>query len=361
VARAPLAEAAACIARLLPARSLHSSPTSVVLRGDQAGLSVAGADGEVSVQVRVPAAVHCDGEVAVPRRVFADTLAALDTPEVRLAVEGARLAIRTSGARFALPSLDVAADPGLVVLPPTAGVFAGSVLRSAAAVAGASSHDGALPIFTGVRITSSGGRLSLVATDRYRMAAATVPWQPAEGADDLATLVPAALVTEICRQASSAETVRVHASGDRFGLAWDGCTVVATSLAGSFPDRQLASLLDVQPACVIEVEADALSAAAQRALPYAGPHSQVALRAADGLIQVSGRDPLCGESEESVKASVRGTHLTVLYQVRFLVDALRPFAGQVLTVRMQAGMRATAFTAPAGDLTYLVVPMRDKP
>ncbi|MEJ3750108.1 DNA polymerase III subunit beta [Actinomycetes bacterium KLBMP 9797] len=378
-ATAPLAEAAARIARLLPSRSPYGAAATVLLRADAAGLSLTASDAELSVWVEVSAMTHTDGVVAVPRRAFADTLAALDAPEVRLAVEGSRLAIRAAGARFALPVLDAASQSSPAELPPLAGTIAGTALGVAGPVAGAASRDGALPIFTGVRVRSDGDRLSLIATDRYRMGAASLSWQPATApptetttaaaettttaagtaAVEVAALVPAGLLAEICRQAGKAAAVRVHAGRDRFGLSWDGCTVVAASLAGPYPDRQLEGLLDIQPECVVELAADALAGAVQRAMPYAGPHGRVTLRTGDGVLQISGRDPLNGESEEAVKASVRDDHLTTHFQARLLLDALRPFTGQTVTLRMQAGLRATAVTAPGVDLTYLVVPMRD--
>src|SRR5687767_12431946 len=108
---APLAAAATRVARLLPVRAPLSG---VLLRAAADGLWLLASDGEVSVRVRVPAQVHEPGEVVVPRRAVADTLAALDAPEVRLRVEGSRLAVRAPSARFALPLL----DPGAVLPPP---------------------------------------------------------------------------------------------------------------------------------------------------------------------------------------------------------------------------------------------------
>lgn len=236
------------------------------------------------------------------------------------------------------------------------------MLRAAAVpVASAASREHALPIFTGVRLRSRDDRLSLVATDRFRMAAAYAPWQPQRGAA-VDALVPAALLAEVAKQAGRADTVVVHADGDRFGLAWDGGSVVATSLGSPFPDQQIDRLLDTRVECAVEVEADALAAAVDRAAPYAGPHGKVVVHAADGVLVVRGSDPLGGESEETVKASVRGDQLTRSYQARFLLDALRPFTRRTVLMQIQSGMRATVFTAEPGedhvDLRYLVVPMR---
>ncbi len=150
----PLAEAAARLARLLPVRATGPAHAGVLLRADGDGLLLVAADGEVSARLRVPAVVHGRGEVLVSRRGLAETVAALGTPEIRLVAEGSRLAVRTPGARFALPSLGTRdgrdAHRVAAALPRRAGQVAGSALRAAVApVAGAASREHALPIPAG--------------------------------------------------------------------------------------------------------------------------------------------------------------------------------------------------------------------
>jgi DNA polymerase-3 subunit beta len=361
------------MARLLPSRSTQPAHAGVVVTADDLGLLLVAADGELTVQFRVRATTHDPGDVVVSRRAMTETLAALTTPEVRLVVEGHRLAVRMPGARFALPRLGNA-QLTPAGLPPMVGTVVGAELAAAAVpVAGAASREHALPIFTGVRLRSRGDCLSLVATDRYRLACASVPWQPVdtegvgtEGVDTeraVEALVPAAVFAEACKQAGRADAVRVHAGGDLFGLAWDGGSIVTSTLGDAFPDAQLDRLVDVTPECVIEVESDALAAAVDRAGRCGGVHGRVAVQAVDGAVLIRASDPLSGESEETVKATVRGGHLTRCYQARLLSDALRPTARHTVQLRIQADLRPTAITGTGGpaaavDLRYLVVPMR---
>jgi DNA polymerase-3 subunit beta len=356
---AALAEAATRIARLLPARVPQPALAGVLLTADGDGLGLTATDGELTARARVPATVHEGGRVVVSRRGLADTLAALTTPEVRLAVEGSRLAMRTSGARFALPQLG-GEYPPCADLPPIAGEVSGPELRAAAVpVAGAASREHALPIFTGVRLRRDGDRMTLLATDRYRMAWAAVPWRPAGGDGGVDALVPAGVLAEMVRQAGRSDRVAVHGDGRLFGLSWADGSVMVSHLDGGFPDAQLDQLLGLAPACEVEVDADALAGALDRAEPYGGVHGRVTVETGDGVLLVRASDPLAGEAEETVKASVRGDHVTRSYQGRYLADALRPFARRTVLVRVQEGMRATEFTGqPDLDLRYLVVPMR---
>lgn len=360
----PLAQAAARMSRLLSARPARPAHSAVSLRADESGLLLVACDGELTVRVRVPATTHDPGEAVVSRRGLTNTLAALAAPQVRLIAEGTRLAVRTPGARFALPHLGEA-QPVPVELPPALGTVAGAWLRAVAVpVAAAASREHALPIFTGVRLRSHDGRLRLLATDRYRLASASIPWQPiGGGARAVDALVPAAALAETAKQAGRSDSVAVHADADLFALAWDDGSAVTATLGAAFPDTQLDRLLDVVPDCVIEVEADALAGAVDRASRYAGEHGQVVVQAIDGGLLVRASDVLSGESEETVKAAVRGAHVTRFYQARLLSDALRTAARHSVEMRVQAGLRATEFTVTDGDrsavqLRYLVVPMR---
>src|SRR5689334_14642220 len=209
---AELAGAAAEVARLLPTRVLDPVLAGLRIKAGHA-VEIAGSDQEHGVRLTVNATVHTEGEVLVPAKPLAATLQALDDPQVRLKVEGQRLAIRTPSSRFAIPLLDLNDHPGIPELPPRKGHVDAEKLRIIAAVAGAASKDDALPIFTGIRIQSDAHKLHVMATDRYRMAYATLPWEQ-EGQLDL--LVPAKPLVEAARQATG--EVGLHANEDRIGL-----------------------------------------------------------------------------------------------------------------------------------------------
>ncbi|TNC27749.1 DNA polymerase III subunit beta [Amycolatopsis alkalitolerans] len=352
---AGLASAAAELTRLLPGRTLDPVLSGVLLTATAPGLVLAASDREHGLRLARQAIVHSEGAALVAARPLAETLRALEAEQVRLVVEGPRLAIRAPGARFALPLLDIELHPGVPEPPPAAGTVPGEELRTAlAAVAGAVSREDALPIFTGIRMWTDGGRLTLLTTDRYRMARCVLPWPGAA----LDVLVPASALVDLARRLDG--PVTVHTDADRFGLSWAGDAFSTALLAAPFPDDRVRGLLRTEVSGTVELAADTLAAAVRRATPYAGPRGTVTLTAWDGEVRVHSSDPGSGESEESVKAGVSGQHHTASYQARYLLDALRPFADRTVLMEQQESLRPTVFTGEAGqvELTHLVVPMR---
>jgi DNA polymerase-3 subunit beta len=356
-ATSDLAGAVADVARLLPARTFDPLLSGVLLTADQDGVVLAGTDRERTVRLRRPALVHTDGSVLVPGRPLAETLRALDVPEVRLTVEGSRLAVHTPRARFALPVLDADLYPGVPAAPALAGRAAGRpLLRALAAVAGAASKDDALPLFSGVRVRSIGDSLRLVATDRYRLAVAELPWQ---AVTDLDVLIPGTLATEIARQAAGTTELALHAGPDRAVVLWPDAELGTALLATPFPDehRHLGTTGDAR----LTLTADALLAAVRRVGLYADGRGAVALDLGDGEVRVRAGGADLGEADESVKATVTG-RLTQHYRVRYLVDALRVFGDRAVHLDIKAGLKSTVLTAAEPDddglaLSYVVMPI----
>ncbi|MEV6873619.1 DNA polymerase III subunit beta [Amycolatopsis sp. NPDC051128] len=341
-----LSAAVSAASRLLPARS------GLRLRADAAGLRVAGSDPDLTVRFDCPATTHTDGSVVVPAAPLAETLKMLDTELVRLVVEGSRLALRLDNARFALPLLSsgaAAPDASLTRVSEVDGTAFASALRI---VAGTAAKDDPLPLFTGVRL-QAGDRLTLTASDRYRMAVARLPLR-APGSLDV--LVPAVLLTEAARQARG--VVGLHLGPGRFGLSWEGGLVGTAVLDAGFLSEE--SIPSGAVDTTVSLDADALAAALRRVGVYAEDRRVLTLEVGDAQVRLASARQDTGEAEETLKADVLGGRTSPSFQARYLLDALQAFTGERVVLSIQPGMRACVLRAAEPgevELTYYLMPM----
>ncbi|MFJ9781655.1 DNA polymerase III subunit beta [Amycolatopsis sp. NPDC101161] len=341
-----LSAAVSAASRLLPARA------GLRLRADAAGLTVAGNDPDLAVRFDCPATAHTHGSVAVPAAPLAETLKMLDSELVRLAVEGSRLALRVDNARFALPLLSTEAGPPVLELSPVSEVDGLAFASALRIVAGTASKDDPLPLFTGVRLQAD-DRLTLTASDRYRMAVARLPLLSPGSLD---VLVPATLLTEAARQARG--TVGLHAGPGRFGLSWPGGLVGTAVLDAGFlsEDSIPSSAVDTR----VSLSADALAAAVRRVGVYAEDRRVLTVEVGDTQVRLASARQDAGEAEETLKADVSGGRTSPSFQARYLLDALQAFAGERVELSIQPGMRACILkSAEPGEveLTYYLMPM----
>lgn len=345
-----LARAAARLVKLLPQRLVDPVLGGVVLDAATDSLTVAGTDRERSITLSTTAHVHGAGRALVPLRPLAETLRHLDDPDVRLVVEGSRLAVRTPRARFAVPLLELDRHPGVRPCPPAAGTLSAGFAAPAGTVAAAASRDDALPVFTGVHVRGRDEHLVLVGTDRFRMAVATVPWSPST--DELDVLVPSSLLAEVAKQAPDGAEVTLHADRDRVGFSWPGTEISTTVLDAGFPaeSRHLDPAFDG----TVEVDAEALAGAVRRVSPYAGDAGSVRFEVDEAELRVRADDPQVGDADEAVKATVSGDRVTLAFQPRYLADALQAFGARTVRIGLRSGARHSSVISaahPDGDLS----------
>src|SRR6201994_4189208 len=170
VERDHLADAVAWTPRALPAR-----PTAPVLAGMRlhagAELPLSTFDYEVSAQATVPGIPDEEGAALVPGRLLAEIVRSLPAKPVDLATDGTRATLKCGSATFTLVLLPEEEYPTLPEMPPLTGSAGRDRAASATSqVAIAAARDDTLPALTGIRIEISGDSLTLVATDRYRLA-----------------------------------------------------------------------------------------------------------------------------------------------------------------------------------------------
>lgn len=328
VERDQLAEAVAWVARSLPSR-----PPVPVLGGvlldvgsdrDGDALTVSGFDYEVSATVGVAATIADGGRTLVSGRLLADITKALPAQPVEISVEGARASITCGNARFSLPTMPVEDYPQLPTHPALAGELAGDAFAQAVnQVAVAAGKDDTLPMLTGLRLEISGSSLTLVATDRFRLAMREFTWQPAEDLEDVNVLVPARTLAEAAKSlGGSGTTVRLAlASGEGLlGLTGSGRSTTARLLDAEFPPYR--QLLPSEHTCRAVLDVSTLTESIKRVSLVAERGSQVRLEFGDNSLRLSAGGDDEGSAEEELPVDYSGEPITVAFNPGYLVDGL---------------------------------------
>ncbi|HEY6297751.1 MAG TPA: DNA polymerase III subunit beta, partial [Streptosporangiaceae bacterium] len=239
VERDVLAEAVAWVARSLPTRPVLPVLSGLLIQAAPDGLSLACYDYEVSARIAVPAEVTEAGIALVPGRLLAEITRSLPALPVEVGEaddDSGDLVLTCGPASFSLVTLPLREYPPLPELPRLAGTVDGGALATAIGqVTPAASRDDTLPVITGVNVEIEGDLITLVATDRYRLAIRELSWSPAEpepGPGARSTLlVPAKTLADAARMMTPGVPVRImlHAGGP----AKAGGSSRATDPAGS--------------------------------------------------------------------------------------------------------------------------------
>ena len=99
-------------------------------------------------------------------------------------------------------------------MPGASGSLRGDVFAAAVAqVAVAAGRDDTLPVLTGVRLEIEGEKITMAATDRYRLAVRELAWTPEQPGLSAIALVPARTLADTAKTLASADKVTVALAG----------------------------------------------------------------------------------------------------------------------------------------------------
>jgi DNA polymerase-3 subunit beta len=407
VERDVLADAVAWVARSLPSRPVLPVLSGLLLRAAPDGLTLSCFDYEVSARIRVDAEVAEPGTALVPGRLLADITRSL--PGLPVEVDDADdLTLTCGAASFSLVTLPIAEYPRLPELPRLAGTVDGGALATAIGqVTPAASRDDTLPVITGVNVEFDGDLITLVATDRYRLAIRELGWNPAGPGGRSTLLVAARTLADAAKMMTPGVPVKIMTRGEAqpgkrgeadpagalraadamIGFESGGRRLTTRLIAGEYV--KYSSKFPGDFGSRAEMPAAPLAEAVRRVALVAERGSSVRLSFEPGRVTVEAGAQGQARARETVAADFSGEESAIAFSPQYLADGLAgaltaaaadppgprkedpgrdgtpppdearirlQFTGPTKPALITGGPRADGESAP--DYRYLVVPLR---
>jgi DNA polymerase III subunit beta len=368
VERDPLAEAVAWTARALPAR-----PTAPVLAGMRlqadSELILSTFDYEVSAQATIPVAADEPGTVLVSGKLLAEIVRSLPAKPVDLTTDGTRTTVQCGSAKFTLTLLPVEEYPTLPDMPEVTGTVGADTFASAISqVAVAAGRDDTLPALTGIRMEINDDALTLIATDRYRLAIRELRWNPIAGGLNTAVLIPARVLGDTARALTSGAEVSVAlaAAGDNPGegiIGFEGAGRRTTTrlLSGEYPRVQ--QLLPAEYSAVAELPAAPLADAVKRVALVAERNTPVRLTFSSSEVLLEAGTGDEAQASEAIGASFDGDEMQIAFNPQYLLDGIGAVDSDVARISFTTATRPAVITGKSEgegtpDYRYVLMPIR---
>jgi DNA polymerase III subunit beta len=326
VNRDVFSEAVSFAVKLLPQRTTLPILSGVLLEATDSVLTLSSFDYEVSAQTEVAAEIEEPGRVLVSGRLLAEIASRLPNAPVVFSTEDSKIVVSCGSAHFTLLSMPVEEYPTLPQVGASTGSLPAEAFANAVAqVAVAASRDDVTPVITGVQLEVSKNSLSLVATDRYRVAVREIEWAAADSISEPVTaLVPARTLTEVGKTFghSGSISIAITSSDERELIAFqaDKRTVTSLLIKGNFPPVKRLFPESVDNYAVINT-AELVEATRRVSLVL---EREAALRfsfSLDGLtLEAIGSEQ--AQASETIDAFLTGGDTVVSLKPQFLLDGL---------------------------------------
>ncbi|PRY58736.1 DNA polymerase-3 subunit beta [Knoellia remsis] len=327
VEREVLAEAVTWVARGLPARPPVPVLAGILIEAsDEGTVTLSAFDYEVSARLTVPAEVSEAGTVLVLGRLLADISRNLPNKPVDVEASGSKVQVTCGSSRFSLLQMPSEDYPTLPTSPEASGSIDGQLFTQAVSqVSVAADRGDTLPILTGVRVEIEGDTMTLLATDRYRLAMRELTWNPSDSSASHVVLVPARTLTDTARSLGASGSIEVAlgdaAGGDGLvGFEAGSRRTTTRLLDGEYP--KVSSIFPTSSDTEAVVSTAELVEAVKRVALVAERNTPVRLRFTEGQVAIEAGTGEDAQASEAVEATLTGPDIEVAFNPGFLLDGL---------------------------------------
>ena len=366
VSPSALSACLALVSRAVSPRSTLPVLGNVLLETELEGLRVTATNLDLTISTLVPATVLEEGRVTVPARLLSEYVASLDEAPCTMELDQATQIIHiTCGIQHTnLHGIDAVEFPPLPMRETQAviEVDAAALQQAIAQTSVAASGDEQTPVLTGVLLHVDGGRLTMVATDRHRLAVKTLDVESkGEGAPAGAVIVPARHLGEVARA--------INPSRPQVGIAFSDARnqvffvlrdveISSRLIEGNYPNYT--QVIPAQSTTIAILPTDVLIRNARTASVLARDAANpLRLRAHDGELEVQAQAAEVGDHDAALPARIEGEEVQVAFNARYLLDALQAIDADDVSLGFNGPLQP-AVLRPVGrdDFLCIIMPVR---
>lgn len=320
--REVLSDAVSFLVRLLSPRPQLPQLSGVMIEATKDEVQLSIFDYEVAARVKIAAAIDLPGKVLVQARLLSEILSKLPASSVAINLEESRLQVNSGSSKFSLSSMATTDYPDTPEFPaPTGKVSASEFTNGVSKVAVAASREEVTPVLTAVMITASSKELTMVATDRFRVAVKILPWTGK--AVDREVLIPARVLSEISKTFSHDSELELglgEGEKDMIGFSSGNKSVSTATIKGKYP--AVLQLFPDQTASFAILSRQDLLDGTRRVALVVDREKPLRYKFTEDELSLESIGSDVADASEQVPCSMKGEDTIVSLRPQFLSDAL---------------------------------------
>ncbi|MCP4166742.1 MAG: DNA polymerase III subunit beta [Chloroflexi bacterium] len=373
-----MAKGLSIVGRAVATRSTLPVLSNILIETDNSQLKLSAMNMEIGINCWIGAMIEEEGQTTVPARLLSDFINSLPTDRIDMELQVRTQTLHLHCTRFEanIKGIDASEFP---IIPthrrdtgmPTAEVPPAKLRRMIEQVAFAAATDESRPTLTGVYTRFDGDRLTLVATDGFRLAVrSTLLEEPAPMS--VGVIIPARALTELSRIIGAVELgeedgidVNVTEARNQVMFHMPGVDLVSQLIEANFPDYNKIVPNSYNTRAVVNT-AEFLKAMKVTYLFARDSANIVRLNITPGdpgKIVLTATSAELGDNEAVIEAVIEGDAMEAAFNAKFMIDVLSVIDTPDVIFEAVSATRPGVFR-PVGtgedEYTHVIMPMSPK-
>ena len=343
------ADAVSWVARTIPSRPSLPVLAGMKIEADKDGsVALSSYDPDISSHAVIEAAVDEPGTTLVHGRLLSDFARALPNKPIDMELKGAKLEVVCGSSHISMQSMPLEDYPSPPPMPEVSGVVDGALWQETVAqVVTAASSDDTLPLLVSVCIEIEGKTMSLMATDRYRLAVRDLTWEPSNEDASHRILVRASRLSDIAKALGSVGKVELAIDNSgrtgMIGFSAAGRHNVARLIDGEYP--QVRNLFPSEATGYAVIGRQEMLDAIKRARLVVEKNSAVRLSFSEGQVILEAGQGDNAQTSEALEATLHGEDIVMAFNPSFLQEGLGATSAPYVRLSFTSASKPAVLTA----------------
>lgn len=352
----------ATVSRSVSSKATLPILSNILLITDKGGLRLSATNLETGLNFWLGAKIEEEGAICIPAKFLTEFVASLPSQKVDLETKENSLMISCQGFKATFTGMSPNEFPQIPKANSDSAITfeKNEFLKAINQVVFSASTDEGRPALTGVLLKPQGDKVSLVATDGYRLSVKTLS---ANLKITSPIIIPAKTLIEISRIISDSEDIKevvlsLAENESQVIFSFPQIELASRLIEGDFPNFE--KIIPEKFEIKSSFDREELLRAVKIASVFAREQANIVkLTFADNKIKVSAETTQMGSSEMEIIAKTSSGSLEIAFNYRFLLDFLNATSGEEILFEALGALNPGSFKV-SGDSSFfhIIMPVR---
>ncbi|MFC1663121.1 DNA polymerase III subunit beta [Patescibacteria group bacterium] len=317
---------------------------------------------EIGITSSIRGKTTKEGTYTVPARILHDFIGLLPHDNVELELSDKGLAVVSSNSKTLVKGVAAEEFPLIPKIEKKDGIRcqAGELRQALGQVIFAAAIDEMRPEISGVFFNIENDKLTLVATDSYRLAEKTLKCKN-EKKETYSVIIPLNALHELMRILNEEEReVEIYRGENQILFIYNDVELISRLVEGNYPDYKqiIPKTSDAKAEFEVIEATNTVKAASLFCKPGINDVS-IELKSSDKKIEVSASNSQAGESQSTIAANISGKDSSIVFNFRYLLDGLAALNSESAIIELTSSTSPGLLrSAKKDDYVYIIMPIR---
>jgi len=332
---------------------------NLLLEAASGMLRITGTNLETTIIHQIAVKIEEGGETTIPARFLMDFCQAATDERVLIKTVKDSVLLESGAAKATLLTINASEFPksSSFDIESELELEKQDFLETVSAISFCAAAEEGRPVLTGVFIKAEAGKLTLVATDGYRLGKSESKFS-----GDFELLIPARALQEAVKAITDQEDETIKLAIDKeknqARMSTKNLTIVSRLLEGAYPNYE--QIIPSSFISTVRVNTKELTDAVKLASLFARDVGNVArIELVEGKLKLTGATSQVGDAETEIKADIEGEKINIAFNSRFLLDSLSALKDQETEISLSGSTSAAVFRGGTRkNLSFVIMPVR---